>query len=141
MQPRFDMNDEAIAYAVLRLVLGMNLMMHGVSRMLMGPGEFAVKLVTQCEHTTTASWSVWSFGVVLPGIEGALGLLLLIGLRTKSALVAAGTLMMVLTFGAGLVQDWTAAGTQLIYTAIISALLFLRRFNGWSVESWMGGWD
>jgi thiosulfate dehydrogenase [quinone] large subunit len=140
MRGRFDIGDETIAYALLRLVLGMNLMMHGVSRMMMGPGEFAGKLVTQFGHTRLPEWMVWSFGVVLPGVEGLLGFLLLMGLRTKAALVAAATLMLVLTFGSSLVQDWSAAGTQLTYAAIISALLFLRRFNGWSVDSLMG-WD
>jgi thiosulfate dehydrogenase (quinone) large subunit len=73
MRGRFDVGDETIAYALLRLVLGMNLMMHGVSRMLMGPGEFAGKLVTQFANTRLPEWMVWSFGVVLPGIEGLLG--------------------------------------------------------------------
>jgi thiosulfate dehydrogenase (quinone) large subunit len=138
MRDRFNLNDETIAYALLRLVLGTNLMMHGVSRMLMGPGEFAGKLVTQFAMTRLPEWMVWSFGVVLPGIEGLLGLLLLMGMRTKAALIAAGMLMATLTFGSSLVQDWTMVGTQLVYATVISALLFLRRFNGWSVDAWMG---
>jgi thiosulfate dehydrogenase (quinone) large subunit len=140
MRARFDGNDETIAYALLRVVLGMNLLMHGVSRMLMGPGEFAGKMVTQFAATRLPEWMVWSFGVVLPGIEGLLGVLLLLGMRTKAALIGAATLMVALTFGSGLLQNWGAAETQLLYAAIISGLLFLRRFNGWSVDAWLG-WD
>jgi thiosulfate dehydrogenase [quinone] large subunit len=43
--------------------------------------------------------------------------------------------MMVLTFGSALVQDWSAAGTQLMYALIFSVLMFLRRYNGWSLDA------
>lgn len=68
--------------------------------------------------------------MVLPGIEALLGLLLLIGLRTRATLVAASLLIIVLPFGAGLVQDWPAAGLQLTYALVFSVLLFFQQFNG-----------
>jgi hypothetical protein len=36
-----------------------------------------------------------------------------------------------------LIQDFTAAGTQLMYAAIIAALVALVRFDGWSMDAWM----
>jgi thiosulfate dehydrogenase [quinone] large subunit len=133
----FETSDQRLAYALLRLAVGMNLMMHGVSRMLAGTGEFAAKLVMQFAHAPLPAWSVWAFGLVLPAIEGGLGLLLLIGLRTRAVLIAASLLIVALTFGSSLLQDWAAAGIQLTYAAIYAALLFLRRHNGWSVDAWM----
>ena len=130
-------DDQRLAYALLRIVVGLNLMMHGVSRMLIGPGVFASKLVGQFAHAPLPVWSIWSFGMVLPAVEALLGLLLLIGLRTRAALVAGSLLIMVLTFGSALVQDWPAAGLQLTYALIYSVLLFLLRYNGWSVDAWM----
>ncbi len=141
MSDDLERRDEALAYALLRIVLGLNLAMHSVSRILMGAGEFAAKLTMQFAQTPLPRWSVYSFGVVLPGVEGMLGVLLLLGLRTKAALIGASLLMLVLTFGSSLVQDWQAAGTQLMYAAIISALLALRRFNGWSVDRWMASFS
>lgn len=137
MATELDGSDQRLAYALLRIVVGLNLLMHGVSRMVMGAGVFASKLVGQFAHAPLPQWSVWSFGMVLPAIEALLGLLLLIGLRTRAALVAASLLIMVLTFGAALVQDWPAAGLQLTYALVYSALLFLLRYNGWSVDAWM----
>jgi thiosulfate dehydrogenase [quinone] large subunit len=137
MEAGREWNDERLAYALLRLVVGANLMMHGVSRTLAGSGEFAAKLVMQFEHAPLPAWSVWAFGLTLPSIEGILGLLLLIGLRTRATLVAASLLIMVLTFGSALLQDWPAAGIQLNYAIAYAALLFLRRYNGWSVDAWM----
>lgn len=134
-------DDQRLAYALLRIVVGLNLLMHGISRMLIGPGVFASKLVGQFAHAPLPVWSIWSFGMVLPALEALLGLLLLLGLRTRAALVAASLLIMVLTFGSALVQDWSAAGTQLSYALIYSVLLFLLRYNGWSLDAWMARGD
>lgn len=130
-------DDQRSAYALLRIVVGLNLMMHGVSRMLIGPGVFASKLVGQFAHAPLPGWSIWSFGMVLPAIEALLGLLLLLGLRTRAALVGGSLLIMVLTFGSALVQDWSAAAIQLTYALIYSVLLFLLQYNGWSLDACM----
>jgi thiosulfate dehydrogenase [quinone] large subunit len=137
MQAAIESNDERLAYALLRAVVGTNLMMHGVSRTIGGTGEFAAKLVMQFAHAPLPAWSVWAFGLTLPAIEGGLGLLLLIGLRTRATLIAASALILVLTFGSSLLQDWSAAGIQLTYALAYAALLFLHRHNGWSADAWI----
>ena len=137
MESTLNNSDQRLAYALLRIAVGLNLMMHGVSRILIGPGTFAAKLVGQFAHAPLPVWSIWSFGMILPGIEALLGLLLLIGLRTRAVLVAASLLIMVLTFGSALVQDWSAAGVQLIYALVYSILIFLLHYNGWSLDAWI----
>jgi thiosulfate dehydrogenase (quinone) large subunit len=137
MAIELERGDERIAYATLRIVAGVNIMMHGISRLITGSGEFAAKTAMQFAHTPLPPWSVWAFGLTLPPIESILGLLLLIGLRTRAVLIGASLLIAVLTFGSALAQDWTAAGIQLNYALVYAALIFLRRHNGWSVDSWM----
>jgi thiosulfate dehydrogenase [quinone] large subunit len=137
MLEKSELRDEQIAYALLRIVVGVNLMMHGVSRIHAGTGEFAAKLVMQFSHAPLPAWSVWFFGLILPTIEGLFGLLILIGLRTRAALIAATLLIVVLTFGSALLQDWAATGTQLLYALVYSVLIFLYRHDGWSIDSWM----
>ena len=126
--------DEKVAYALLRAVTGTNLLMHGASRLIGGQSLFAAHLTEQFAHSPLPQWSVRAFGTVLPAVEGVVGLLLLIGWRTRTALIAASLLMTVLTFGSSLVQDWSAAGTQLMYALIFSVLMFLRRYNAWSID-------
>jgi thiosulfate dehydrogenase [quinone] large subunit len=46
-------------------------------------------------------------------------------------------LIVVLTFGTALVQDWNVTGIQLTYAMAYAALLFLRRYDGWSIDSWI----
>ncbi|MEO6983600.1 MAG: DoxX family membrane protein [Edaphobacter sp.] len=132
-----DDRDERMAYALLRAVVGMNLMMHGVSRMLAGPDKFVAKLVEQFAQSPLPVWSLWGFGMSLPVVEAVFGLLLLIGLRTRSVLIASSLLILVLTFGSALAQDWGAAGSQLLYALVYSLLLFLLRYDGWSVDRLM----
>jgi thiosulfate dehydrogenase [quinone] large subunit len=132
-------SDEKIAYALLRAVAGVNLLMHGVSRLLAGTAGFAGHLSEQFAHSPLPPTSVHLFGTILPTIEGLIGLLLLIGLKTRWALIAASVLIIVLTFGSALVQDWSAAGTQLVYALVFSVLLFMRRYNSWSLDGCMNG--
>jgi thiosulfate dehydrogenase [quinone] large subunit len=94
-------------------------------------------LTMQFAHSPLPEWMVRGFGTVLPAIEGVIGLLLLIGLKTRWALIAASLLMLVLTVGTALVQDWAVTGTQLMYALVFSVLLFLRRYNSWSLDGCM----
>ncbi|MEG9435189.1 DoxX family membrane protein [Edaphobacter sp. HDX4] len=137
MQFNTSKTDEKIAYALLRAVAGTNLLMHGVSRLLAGPQGFADHLTQQFAHSPLPEAMIRGFGNVLPPVEGLVGLLLLIGLKTRWTLIAASLLMLILTFGSSLVQDWAAAGTQLTYALVFSILLFLRQYNSWSLDGCM----
>jgi len=127
--------DKKTAYALLRVTLGANIAMHGVSRLLAGSVEFAGKLAGQFAHAPLPPSLVYLFGRNLPWVEALFGALLLLGLRTRAAIIGGSLLILVLTFGSTLVQDWQAASTQLVYAAVYAALLFLLRFNGWSVDA------
>jgi thiosulfate dehydrogenase [quinone] large subunit len=137
MVDELKLRNEHLGYALLRAVVGVNVMMHGVSRMITGPGEFAAKLVMKFEHVPLPAWSVWVFGLILPTTEGLLGLLILVGLRTRAALIAASLLIMLLTFGSALSQDWDSTGTQLNYALVYSILIFLHQYDGWSIDAWI----
>ncbi len=134
MQIHPSSSDEKIAYALLRAVAGTNLMMHGASRLLAGPQNFTAHLTGKFAHSPLPQPLVQGFATGLPPVEGLIGLLLLIGLKTRWALIASLLLMLVLTFGSSLVQDWSAAGTQLMYALVLSLLLFMRRYNTWSLD-------
>lgn len=127
--------DKFTAYALLRITLGANIAMHGVSRLIAGSNAFATKLTEQFAHSPLPPLLVQLFGQSLPWVECLFGLLLLIGLRTRAAVVGGALLILILSFGSSLIQDWQAASTQLLYAAVYAALLFLLRFNGWSIDS------
>jgi len=124
----------ALAFLLLRLTLGLNICMHGVSRIAAGPATFANSLIPMFQKTPLPVWSVHVFGLALPWAEAILGFLLLLGLCTRLALVIGSLLILVLTFGTALRQDWSTAGVQLIYAAVYAALLALDRWNDYSLD-------
>ena len=126
--------DRALAYLFLRATLGLNLTFHGVSRIMMGTQKFARNLAFMFQNTPLPDWSVLAFGRALPWVEALLGLLLLVGLRTRAALIGASLLICALTFGSTLRQDWEGAGAQLIYAAVLAALLAFRSCNAHSLD-------
>lgn len=130
--------DAELAYAGLRLILGMNILMHGAARLLVGPDKFAAALGPMFAGTPLPASLLHAFAFCLPSVEGVLGALVLFGLFSRAAYLGGMALMLVLTFGACLHQDWEAAGLQLTYALIYSLLLALRGWNRFSVDSLVG---
>ncbi len=67
--------------------------------------------------------------------RGAYWLIDLVGLRTRTALIGGSLLILILTFGSTLRQDWQSAGLQLIYASVYAALLASRQNNIYSVDA------
>ena len=136
---RYRSSDPVIAYAILRLSFGANIMLHGVSRLLAGPSGFLAYLNHYFEHTPLISKSLLPvFGAALPPVETLLGFLLLLGLFTRASLIAGGLVMTAMVFGTNLAQDWNVAGLQLIYCFLYYYLLAHRReWNLLSLDRWL----
>jgi thiosulfate dehydrogenase [quinone] large subunit len=130
--------DAILGYTLLRVIVGVNILSHGISRILQGPSVYAATLVTQFQATSLANWLVSGFGTALPWLEALLGLLILFGIKLRWTIVAAGLLLAILTYGACLVQNWEAAGLQLIYAVAYALLLIFRQWNLLSVDGWLG---
>ncbi len=81
------------AWAILfaRLVLGLIFFMAGVMKVFqLGPLEHARKYFLPFSDTFLPIWSLWAVGVTIPFIELVSGALVLLGLRTRDALIALG---------------------------------------------------
>jgi len=77
---------------------------------------------------------VYLFGVSLPFAEAVIGMFIFIGLRSRLVYSAGFLLIIALTFGSTLRQDWTAAGWQLLYAFAYAALPAFREHNRYSVD-------
>ena len=133
-------SDAVIAYTILRLSFGANIMLHGVSRLLAGHAAFLAYLTHYFEKTPLVPASFLPiFATVLPPVETGLGLLLLLGAGTRFSLIAGSLVMPPLVFGTNLAQDWNVAGLQLIYCFIYYYLLAHRRdLNSVSLDARIG---
>lgn len=127
-------DDVSLAYALLRITLGLNIFMHGVSRLLAGLGNFVTVMAKTFENTPVPTTLVVIFSYGLPWLEGLIGLLILIGLRTRESLLSGAVLMLLLTFGTALRQDWNVAAIQLLYSIVYALLIAGLRHNAFSVD-------
>jgi thiosulfate dehydrogenase (quinone) large subunit len=127
--------DKKIAYVLLRVVFGVNIFLHGLSRLVSDHAAFLAYLSQQMARAPVPKFLLPAFAAGLPWAETAVGLLLIIGLFTRFALVAGSVLMIVLMAGVTLAQDWDTAGIQLIYCVIYFLLLTYRERNLYSVDT------
>lgn len=91
-----------LAFALLfaRLVLGFIFFMAGVYKVFrLGPAGHARKWFLPFDDTFLPTWSLWAAGLAIPIVELAGGALLLAGWRIRWALLALGTVLVVVTFG------------------------------------------
>ena len=83
-----------------RVVLGLIFFMAGVFKVFqLGPLEHARRYFLPYADTFLPVWSLWAAGVIIPFIEFIAGALVMLGLRTREALVALGFVLVIVTFG------------------------------------------
>src|SRR5579864_5422885 len=111
--------DTVIAYTILRLSFGANILLHGLSRLFNGRAAFLAYLTHYFEHSHLIPASLLpAFGAVLPWVETTLGLLLMLGLFSRFTLIAGALVLTALVVGTNLAQDWLVSGLQLPYCFI-----------------------
>jgi thiosulfate dehydrogenase [quinone] large subunit len=131
-----SMSSRNLAYLVFRLVMGVNMLSHGVVRIFsIGVGNFASKTATQFAGTLLPIGMVQRFLFVLPFVEAILGILIILGLFSRAALAISGLLIGVLVLGTGLRNDWATVSIQLIYAIGFYLLLANENDNWFSLDA------
>ena len=125
--------DRRLAYGILRFTLGLNILLHGLTRIGTLSG-FADGLVEGFADTILPAAVVHVSAYVIVLAEVVIGALLTMGYRTRGALVAGGLLMAALVFGTALRQEWGTLGTQMLYTLIYFVLLYAREYDYYSLD-------
>src|SRR5438552_2785640 len=83
-----------------RLVLGLIFFMAGFWKVFqLGPLQHARKYFLPFADTFLPVWSLWAVGVTIPFVELIAGALVILGLRVRTALIALGFVLLVVTFG------------------------------------------
>ena len=83
-----------------RLILGLIFFMAGFWKVFqLGPLEHARKYFVPYADTFLPVWSLWLVGTVIPPIELIAGVLVILGLRAREALIALGFVLVIVTFG------------------------------------------
>jgi len=92
--------DKSWAILFARLVLGLIFFMAGKWKVFeLGPLNHARKWFLPFSDTFLPVWSLWAVGVVIPFVELIAGAMVILGLRTRAALLALGSVLAIVTFG------------------------------------------
>lgn len=131
--------DRQWAFVIFRLSLGVNIFLHGATRLVNGPGGFADAMSEGFADTLLPHGMVWLFLAILPFVEGLVGLMLILGLGTRVALIVGGLVMTMLIFGTALRSQWAGAGSQLVYALVYYLLLAHASDNFFSLDTLLRG--
>ena len=133
-------NERSLAYALLRIAIGVNIAGHGLIRLFyIGLGPFAQTAAKNLSKSPLPHGFVLGFLYIVPIIESIMGISLVLGIGTRFALVVTSALMICLTFGVASNQQWDTAATQLLYSFVLFALLFLVEYNDISLDRALRG--
>ena len=91
----------------------------------LGPLEHARKYFLPYADTFLPVWSLWATGVAIPFVELVAGGLVILGLRTRQALVSLGFVLAVVTFGHLLKQPLYEFHTHVIPRLALLLFIFL----------------
>ena len=128
-------SDLALAHLGLRLLIGVNFFNHGFTRIGNIPG-FVEETVKTLAGSYFPEPLVRINAFLVPIIELVVGILITLGLATRLALVVTFGLMVMLMMGVTSVQNWQAAGSQLVYGIVLFILLATCQYNIFSLDSW-----
>jgi thiosulfate dehydrogenase [quinone] large subunit len=126
------LNSSGFLFA--RLAIGISMFGHGFVR-LFKLNSFSAWMVHNFEKSMLPETAVVIFSRLLPFAELLTGLLLVMGLFTKTALKAGAVIMIILLFGTTLIENWDSIPTQLIHVAFFVVLLSHIRYNSFAVDS------
>jgi uncharacterized membrane protein YphA (DoxX/SURF4 family) len=133
--------DRAWALLFTRLVLGLIFFMAGAWKVFrLGPLEHVRKFFLPFSDTFLPVWSLWLVGAVIPFVELTAGALVILGLRTRAALVSLGFVLAVVTFGHLLEEPLYEFHTHVIprLALLLFVLLLPREDDVFSLDYLLG---
>lgn len=124
---------DTTVFLLLRLGIAISMFGHGLVR-LPKLNAFSEWMTTSFEKSLLPKVMVIPFSYVLPVAEFTVGLLLLIGLFTKPALIMGAVILLVLLFGTAIIENWEAIPSQLLHLAFFALLLQFIQSNSWALD-------
>ena len=128
-------SDKSLAYALLRISLAINFAGHGLIRIYNGVATFAQATAEHFAKSPLPHSFTYGFSYAIPFLEAVLGLMLILGIFTRYALICGAVFMMALTLGVTSNQQWDLASQQLPYSVVFFLLLVLFEHNSLALDN------
>jgi thiosulfate dehydrogenase [quinone] large subunit len=130
------MINNPAAFLLLRLAIAVSMFTHGLVR-LPKLNQFSTWMIGNFEKSMIPKFMILPFSYALPVAEFLIGLLLILGIFTKPALIAGGVVMIFLLSGTGMIENWEAIPSQLIHIAFFAILLSSIEYNSYSIDNFL----
>ena len=124
-----------LGYLLMRLMLGVNLFLHGFIRTLTEYVVWMEATLPTFEGTVLPMFLVQIFLYLIPPVEIVLGACLLLGLFTRSALIGSAVLFLSLEIGHGVRHNFGDMHTLMHFSVYLWALLVFRRLNWLAMDN------
>jgi thiosulfate dehydrogenase (quinone) large subunit len=125
--------DRNMAFALLRVMLGINMLGRSIVRM---PqlDSFTAGMASNFADTFLPEPFVLVYAYIIVITESILGVLLILGWKTRWALLTMGILLITLAFGQILQQSFGTVANILVYAFVVSFLLFNTKFDHFGID-------
>ena len=127
------MKKKQLLYFFLRLPIAVSLLGHGLVR-LPKLSTFSNWMVETMEKSFLPKVLVIPFSYALPILEAIIGLLLLIGFKTKYTIYSGLVLMSILILGSSSIENWGAIEAQLLHSFYLFALLYVLEKDSFKIK-------
>ncbi len=125
--------DRQMGFALLRLILGVNMLGRSIVR-LPELQSFAGGMADGFADTFLPHTFLIIYAHVIVFTETVIGVLLILGWKTRWALAVMGLLLATLTFGIILQQNFGTAANIMIYSIAVGLLLFNTRYDHFGID-------
>ncbi|WP_426754877.1 MauE/DoxX family redox-associated membrane protein [Myxococcus sp. Y35] len=132
------LGNQRLAYGLARIGLGLNIALHGLVRLPNLTG-FAAGMRDSFGQSPLPPSLVYAVSLAIPVAEALVGVLLLVGVKVRSVLVAGTLMMLLLIGGACSAQNWNAASIQMIYLGFYVVLIATVHLDHLSLDAWRRG--
>jgi thiosulfate dehydrogenase [quinone] large subunit len=126
-----------IGFGLLRITFGVVFLFAGIGKFMGGLGNFVGGMNQHFSGKLPATM-VMPFAYVLPFGEVAAGALIILGLLTRLGLTISGLLIIGLTFGTVMLNDFPTVAHNVQYGLVNFVLLWLVDLNRYSLDSLFG---
>ncbi len=123
-----------MGFALLRVLLGINMLTRSLVR-LPEVNAFASGMADGFADTFLPGPFVFGFAYVIVIAETIIGVMLILGWKTRWALVAMGGLLCALAFGMLLQENYGTAANIVVYAIAVSGLLFTTAYDHFGIDT------
>ena len=127
-RPGAPAKEYRIGFVLVRLLAGLDFLFHGLAILLTSGGADALAQTTVSDLAPSRIPYdlVYDVAYAVPFVATLIGVLLLAGVLTRTTLVLAYFLLLVLFFPVALDKQWRIATDLFIYAVVLAFLLLLR---------------